>query len=660
MLPSAYPYDLERLRDAWEAIVRDRTASYFGIDPAVERSWSRCCEDGLDPTGCVEPETLSPDELRKDREDWADMIALSRPLMEDVYQFAGERDMVIYLTDRSLHLVEWLGDEKLADHLQGAGLGLGVNLDETQVGTNAAALVFNEGLPYQVVGPEHFCGIFHDFTDTAAPICEPSGEMVGAIGILTMEQKSNPHTLGIVMASARAIENQLQARRSLAEAHQHLAELNASLQAMSKGVVFLDPEGKVTHINTSAGSILSLSPRQARGRFLRTLVEIPPEVNRAMAQRSSLSQREVIFKTNDEARPCLLDLDVLKGGRNVLGFILTLSNTSEARQLVHQMVGAQAHFTFDDIIGEDVKIKRLLYYARAIARSDAPVLLLGESGTGKEFFAQSIHNASPHGNGPFIAVDCAAIPRSLMAQEMFGIEEERVRGEPGRPGKFELADGGTVFFDNVDSMPLNIQASLLRVIDTKGIVRLGGNRFIPLDVRIIASSSNVDLVNEVREGRFRSDLFYHLQALTLTIPPLRERGNDVLLLAAHLVGRFSERVDREIAVSPGAMGVLQSYHWPGNVRELENVLEWALHMVDGNELRVEHLPQELRRATIGGNDETILTMEEAERQAIIKAGQALQGNVTKMAEALEIGRTTLWRKMKAYNLSAESFKSRLG
>jgi len=299
---------------------------------------------------------------------------------------------------------------------------------------------------------------------------------------------------------------------------------------------------------------------------------------------------------------------------------------------------------------------RVLYYARVAAQGDSNVLLLGESGTGKEMFAQAIHNESRRADGPLIAINCAAIPRELMASELFGYEGAFAGGEDGRPGKFELADGGTIFFDNVDGMPLDVQASILRVIDTREIIRLGGTRVIPLDVRVIAASNNVDLAHEVQRGHFRADLFYRLNVLALTIPPLRERGNDILLLVVHLIEKFARRLGKSVTVSPGAMAVLQSYHWPGNVRELENVLERAMYVMEGCEVTVEHLPRELRMATIGGTDEVVLTLQEAERQAVIRAGRALRGNVTRMSNALGIGRTTLWRKMKTFNLSPDSFK----
>lgn len=656
MLPSAYPYNRQELEAAWKEFVQRSTITLASLDPAVARSWRYCRDTGLDPCAPPAPPRFDAETIARRRQDRFDLIAIARPFMEDIYQFAGESDMIVYLADEALYILEWLGDAALEETLQDMGVDDGVRLAEEHVGTNAAAMALSEGLPAQVVGPEHFCLAYHSLTDTAAPVHAPTGELMGVIGIVTLEPHSHPHTLSIVMAAARAIENQLQAELSLSEAHQHLAELNMTLQAMSRGILFLDPDGRVTHINASASDILGIPHRPAMGRQLDSLIGLPPELEAAMVQQASMVEKEVVCQGTDGPRPCLMGMQVLKEGSRLVGFMLTLEHVAEARRWAHRVVGTMAHFTFDHILGRDPEMRRVLYYARMIAQSDSTVLLLGESGTGKEMFAQAIHNGSRRADGPFIAINCAAIPRELMASELFGYEGAFAVGEHGRPGKFELAEGGTIFFDNVDGMPLDIQASLLRVIDTKEVVRLGGTRVIPLDVRIIAASNSVDLAGEVQRGHFRADLFYRLHVLTLTIPPLRERGNDILLLIAHLLERLGRDLKKTVTLAPEAMAVLQSYHWPGNVRELENVLERAMHMVESDRLTVEHLPIELRAATIGGTDEAVLTLQEAERQAIIRAGRALRGNHTRMADALGIGRTTLWRKMKEFNLSSDSFR----
>lgn len=656
MIPSDFPYDREALFLAWQQYVAlgGQTPSQ-ALDPAVLRSWQRCRQVGLDPFRIAPQQPIDPATIEAHLHARFDLIAVARPFIEDIYQSVGERDALVFLTDQSLRILEVVGDQELRDALRRSGFRTGSSLAEEFAGTNAAALAQSEGAPVQVVGPEHYCTVGHTLADAAVPIHAPAGESA-VLGIVTREQDAHPYMLGIVLAAARAIENQLQADQSLSETLQHLTELNIALEAMSKGIIFLDTEWRITHVNSQAGEILDLAPRSAMGRSLGAVLEPPPEAQASLRERTPMPEKEVIFHCRGKPRPCLLSIDVLWQDRRPRGFVLMLEHRARVRQLVQRIVGARAHFTFDDILGQDVEMRRLLRHAQLAARDDACVLLLGESGTGKDMLACAIHNASRRASGPFVAINCAAVPRRLQAVDLFGYEGMFVGpGEESRPGKLELADGGTVFLDNVDALSLDVQAGLVRVIDTRSVVRLGATRATPLDLRIIASSSKMDLAQEARQGHFRTDLFYRLHVLTLTIPPLRERGNDVLLLVNHFVDKASAQLGKTVTASPGAMAVLQSYRWPGNVRELENVLERAIHLVEGSELTVQHLPRELRLATPGAAEAPV-SLQEAERLAIIRAGRALRGNTSRMAEALGIGRTTLWRKMKAFKLSPESFK----
>jgi transcriptional regulator of acetoin/glycerol metabolism len=246
MLPSAYPYDYQKLKAAWTQFVEQGTVASDSLDPAVVRSWQYCREAELEPCASPRPEHGDAETLSQHREDLFDLIAVARPFKEDIYQFAGESDMMVFLTNADLYILDWLGDSALEHTLQDIGIDDGTQLSEAQVGTNAAAIALNEGMPSQVVGPEHFFQAYHSLTGTAAPIHAPTGEMMGVIGIVTLEPNSHPHTLSIAMAAARAIENQLQTELSLSEAHQHLAELNVALQATRRGIVFLDPDGRVS------------------------------------------------------------------------------------------------------------------------------------------------------------------------------------------------------------------------------------------------------------------------------------------------------------------------------------------------------------------------------------------------------------------------------
>lgn len=278
-----------------------------------------------------------------------------------------------------------------------------------------------------------------------------------------------------------------------------------------------------------------------------------------------------------------------------LGVVVTMREIKTVHRLVNQMVGAQACFTFDDIIGNSPGLREVVDLAKQVASSDSTILLQGESGTGKEMFAQAIHSHSNRNNGPFVAINCAAIPRDLVESELFGYEAGAFTGAKrgGRPGKFELVNGGTIFLDEIGDMPLETQVKLLRVLQQKQIIRVGGQKAIPIDIRVIAAT-NKDLGQEVERGNFREDLYYRLNVIPINIPPLRERGEDLVILASHMVEKLSRQLGKRLTgIAPEAMECLKKYPWTGNVRELVNVLERAVNIAAGTSILRKHLPEKI-------------------------------------------------------------------
>jgi transcriptional activator for dhaKLM operon len=289
------------------------------------------------------------------------------------------------------------------------------------------------------------------------------------------------------------------------------------------------------------------------------------------------------------------------------------------------------------------------------ARGIAPVLLQGEGGVGKNHIAQAIHSDGLRANKPFLAINCRAIPREIMADELLGEEnEERIR-----PSKFELAHGGTLLLDQVDSLSLEMQAALLQVIETGYVMRLGGVHPIAVDVRIIAATS-IDLQDRISDGSFLPHLYYRFGVFNIKIPPLRYRVEDLPILVKRIQKRISHQEGQETGIDEEAMAILYQYPWPGNVRELESVLERAILQCSDGIIRPADLPDTVRQGRVlpvdSLNPLPLLTLAEAEQEAIIRAGWAHNGRVVAMAEDLKIGRTTLWRKMKRYNISPEQFK----
>lgn len=302
-------------------------------------------------------------------------------------------------------------------------------------------------------------------------------------------------------------------------------------------------------------------------------------------------------------------------------------------------------------------MRLVLRQSRTAARGTAPVLLQGEGGVGKNHLARAIHNDSKQGDQPFLTLNCRAIPHELMIEEFLGHEQSDER--KGRPSKFELVHGGTLLFDQIESLSLEMQAALLHVIETGHVMRLGSLRPLPVDVRIIATTA-VDLEKQVVEGHFISHLFYRFGVFDIHIPPLRERPDDIPLLAERFLARISQRDNQAAWIDDEAMKILRRYPWPGNVRELESVLERALHQSSDNIIHVSGLSETIRQGRLVVSStphaQPVLTAVEAEREAIIRAGYAYQGQLTEMAKSLGIGRTTLWRKMRHYNLAPDQFK----
>jgi transcriptional regulator with PAS, ATPase and Fis domain len=334
--------------------------------------------------------------------------------------------------------------------------------------------------------------------------------------------------------------------------------------------------------------------------------------------------------------------------------------------------GALASFGFSDIIGSSPKLREAIKAAKGAAAGSSNVLILGESGTGKELFAQAIHTHSPRRNGPFVALNCAALPRELIASELFGYTDGAFTGSKkgGRPGKFEMADGGTLFLDEIGDMPLDQQAILLRVLQDKTITRIGGDRVIPVNVRFVCAT-NKDLLEEVHKGNFRMDLYYRLNVIPVKVPPLRERIGDLSDLFHHLLDKICARQGRHIEhISEKMLQQLARHDWPGNVRELENVIEKMLNADHAaTRLAFKHLPERIAGRNMGpavcsspfypsqerhfGHREKAMSDLVREKELILKLLSGHRGNVSKVAREMGVSRNTIYRKMRFYKISRE-------
>ncbi len=692
---------LDPVLRAWEQFVDEGLLKGDELPPAVALSWQRCRQRVLDPRRPPRaPRTPSEPPATSQEQ-----LVLVRPAMEDLHQFVEGSGCVVAFATAEGTLLDIVGDAHTARELAEVGFVPGATWTEESVGTNAIALALADAFPIQISGAAHFCAYLHPYCGSAAPIHDSLGQALGALAIFGRCEDCHPHTLGMVTAAAQAVTNQLQMDLWLTSANELLAELTTILQTLSEGIMLLKPDGTIVQMNGRAGQLLGLSLPRATGRKLSEALEIPAVLATALRTGREMTDEEFSFHTSQGRVVCLCTLKAINASTPVRelvalrqperagssgwqrqqpavpasGFVLTLRSIERVQRLVHRMSGARARLTFANIIGENHHLVEAIRLARIAAGSTSNVLLHGETGTGKEIFAQSIHNASSRADGPFVAINCAAIPRELITSELFGYEGGSFTGadKQGRPGKFELAHGGTLFLDEIGDMPRDLQTSLLRAIETRTIMRIGGQSVVPVDVRIIAATHK-DLAEEARQGNFRFDLYFRLNVFTIEVPPLRQREGDIPLLAQHFIQQQSRALERPLAISPEALAALQGYPWPGNVRELENSLERAIYIAQRSTISPEDLPEAVRLglaatslpflsspfesqperngATPEPRDrrqERARLKEEragAEARLILETYRANGNSLERTAQALGISRTTLWRKKIRYDL----------
>ncbi len=659
MQPSKIEEDMARLKSAWELFTS--TGKLFEdarLNPLVSASWMRC---GLrmNPKGLLNWTYASENTLKSTLKQHSTLRNIARPIMEDIYQFMEGCRTVLILTDSTGCMLEMIGEPGLMMELQTMGLRSGAYLDEGHLGTNAIAVSLFEAMPAQIVGSEHFYPSLHKFSSVSAPIHEMEGHPVGILGLVETVQQHSEQSFGVVVAGARAIENQLHADLIVREANAKTAELHATIDSITEGVLAWSGDGVIMHLNDQAGKTLHLSPTTVVGRPMSDFFSMPENIARAVGLEQALTDIETAFIVDGIPRECLVSLRIIPSQENdALVYIMTIRRIEHVHQLVNRLVGAQARLTLDDIVGHGTAAKKIRKQALAAANARACVLLMGETGTGKNILARAIHNSGQRAGGPFLAMNCRAIPRELALGEFLGFEAGAFNSGPssGQPSKFELAQGGTLFLEEIEALPLETQAAFQRVIEMGDVIRLGGNRVIPIDARIIASTTRtMDVLLE--QHSFRHDLLLRLSSFVITMEPLRKRPEDIPLLVEHLLDKLTIQLNRTLRISQEALGALCEYPWPGNVREIETIMEQATLSLDGSQIEVEHLPIVLRKqsAMVKGKllVQPIQTLIESEKSAILAAGQAARGNLTRTAQSLGISRSTLWRKMKELNISTE-------
>lgn len=486
--------------------------------------------------------------------------------------------------------------------------------------------------------------------EIACPIVS-GGQVVGIMGLIafTEEQRnlmlnegSLERLLSFLKNMSELLISKLDSLYLASKINLALNQLSIVMNHLDKGILSIDQGNRIQKVNEPACLILDRDKDQLLNEDVFSLF---PSLQAAQEQPDE--SIELGIETETSHKRLYARFTPLTDEGLHRGALIVLQDPRDVQRLVIGIPACEVPLGFEKIIGTSTAIEVVKRQAARVATSNSTVILYGESGTGKELFARAIHTAGARNSEPFVAINCGAIPDALLESELFGYEDGAFTGAKrgGRAGKFELAHGGTVFLDEVGDLPLHLQVKILRVLQERYIERVGGNKRIEVDLRVIAATNKI-LEDLVRQGLFREDLYYRLNVIPLTIPPLRERQEDIVALARYFLEHYTQRMDRTpYKMTTEFEARLREYHWPGNVRELSNVIEYVINMTDTPLLDQESLPEKLRQTS--GPQLTGYNLEQVERRLILEV-MTKTSDKEEAANLLGISRATLYRKLKQW------------
>lgn len=710
-------------REQWEAIAEARRLfieedivpeSGGWLQSEVIESWKRCKAHGIDPDAANLATSLPEETLESIAGTYAELVEAARPLIGLIDDFNLTNDYIFELISREGVTVLRTGNMDLHSIIVRNSA-----MNEETMGTNAHTLSMHNATPVQLLGPEHYCSALHGLAALASPVFDKDGTVAGSM-LLTQPLPEEPwsseyqrllsHALGFITSICSALEHQMVFQKSLAviaDVDQRLEAataygartrhvLEAAIGSSDDPLLVVDASGIVQHASPEAIHLMRTTQSDVINKPIEAVLGIEwPEGYQPLIERSGV---ELTTEVGNQILGLRGNVVRNAGNDDFDGLIIRISEVKEPPQRSKGRSGEVASIRFEDILGTSAAIREAIALAHRYALTSENILIIGESGTGKEFFAQAIHNAS-RPDGPFMSVNCAAIPPRLIESELFGYESGAFTGadKAGKPGKIELADKGTLFLDEIGDMPLELQATILRVLENKSVMRLGGKSYRQVDFRVVAAT-NRSLTKMVESGKFREDLLYRLSILTVGLPPLRMRNGDILFFAYYFLNECRRKShEGPTRFTAAVEKLLAEYPWPGNVRQIKNAIFSAFYAAVSDEIDIPDLPRYLRDGTVAPFEDfeglslsarytsngvkiedhmdevsaqersrvrevskaeeapivfpsEMLSMESIEGAAIRLALTYAQGNVTQAAEMLQISKATLYRKIKEYKL----------
>ena len=637
------------LNSIWERFITKSSSDLFPekIRKNVLDSWNRCLDLDINPRQLQAKSALSNFDLHQQLKE-SELFQVAKPIIDDMFHKLMGTRYLFTLSDENSHIIYVKGEKQLMQDAEKMNFAPGMDWSETSIGTNAIGTSILTKSPIQILSAEHFCQGCHPWACSSAPITHPfTQKIIGSIDFTGFWEDAHPHTLGFAVSIAQAIEKQL--AHMYVKVNNYLTEVfYKALQTWKQAHILVLNHAFVA-VKSSKHLFEKLKISQIEN--LQVDQHLQPLWNKLQTFSNSTEQH--LSATQVKIHTLQVhSIEPIQYEGTVAGYLIVFKDCEKVSQSFH----IQLDQPWKEVIGRSDLFLKVKHKCQKASLSNVPILLLGESGTGKERMAQSIHQSSQRANMPFLAINCGAIQKELIGSELFGYENGAFTGasKNGKKGKFEEANGGTLFLDEIGEMPLDLQVHLLRVLQEKEITRLGSSKSIPVNVRIIAAT-NQNLYELCKQGRFREDLFFRLNVVTVNIPPLRERKEDITLITDYFLRQFSETYEKNsLSLSEDTLAYFHEYAWPGNIRELQNALEHAVIFSDSPVIGMEDLPayileNKMSLSNDQQNEPSLMAIDEKTtlKQLLIENNY----NLSAVAKNMNIARSTLYRKLKKYQLN---------
>ncbi|QYY42164.1 sigma-54-dependent Fis family transcriptional regulator [Aneurinibacillus thermoaerophilus] len=606
----------------WKQFIQEGVLDSSRINKRIIESWYRCQHSGVNPHSGEGREILTGKSFLQKKEENSVLLDIALPYLDKLNQHMKGSRSTVLLIDLQGYVLVMKGDAEILGRARKINFVEGVKWTEDEVGTNAIGTALRTGEPINVKGAEHYSIASHVWTCSAAPVRDDQGNLVGVLNVSSPVQHYHPHTLATVVSTAYAIEHQWSLR-----------EQQDQLELMQRSIDLLQTNQLMAIFNRRKQMVCVNQAFQSA---------VPEWSNLNLADLREYGYRERLCTPLYSARHSQL-----------IGYCIQFEAPSKSTSS-KKFYTRSLHFPGETGISK--VFQQTLREIELVAHSDADIYIHGETGTGKEVIARAIHQNSSRKNGPFITVNCGAIPPSLMESELFGYVRGAFTGarRHGHKGKLEQANHGTLFLDEIGEIPPAMQVALLRVLQEREVIPLGGMKAIPLDIRVITATHH-DLRELVQQGNFREDLFYRLFVFPINVPSLRERKEDI----PYLVKYYCRQKNWPVEIPDEIMNKFIQYDWPGNIRELFNALERMRIFCGDESPDLSHLPPLFASTdlsspgeqsnSIGGSN-TLTLREQIQKEKIIQALQKTGGNATQAARLMNIPRSTFYRRLQKFNL----------